>query len=291
VPDLTGRKGPAGQRFSGGVFALSFCDIDRAYGLMYCLNVSALFALRFFHLVFNNWRLWSICIRCYFRLRIRSPALSPTRSLALSPALSRARCPTSASGRHRLVRLVLIFRCGPLRLPTPSRPSDTTGSTLTLPIVLSPVPGSNISALESSAVSALCYGAWAPETSVASTLDSIVWTLEAPIASTWHSGASATSTGPRPTLHHHIPMSKALAAWSHTSTLETLAESTRLSALKIPVKSAGASILPPLGVLIRTLAIRAIWASWSLEILAESTPASALSGLDVLARPLTPWAI
>jgi hypothetical protein len=46
-----------------------------------------------------------------------------------------------------------------------------------------------------------------------------------------------------------------------------------------------------LNVLIWTLTRRAIWASWSLEILAESTPASALSGLDILVRPLTPWAI
>ena len=61
VPRSAGQKGPAEQRFVGGVFVLSVCYIGKAGGLLYCLRVSALFVPRF------------------FRLRIRPPALSPAR--------------------------------------------------------------------------------------------------------------------------------------------------------------------------------------------------------------------
>lgn len=178
MPDLAGQKSPAGQRFAGGVFALSFCDIGEALGLLYCLIVSALFALRFFCLVFNNWRLWSVSIRCYFRLRIRYPALSPTRSPALSPALPGARCPTSASGRYGRIP---IFWCKSARLHTRTWSAYTSWTTLSLPIIHSPVLRGNISALKTSATPA------------------------------HHCGASAASAGCRSTLNCHVPASIAPA--------------------------------------------------------------------------------
>jgi hypothetical protein len=54
VPSLNGQESPAEQQFVGGVSALSFCYIGKVAGLLYCLSFSALFALRFFWLVFNN---------------------------------------------------------------------------------------------------------------------------------------------------------------------------------------------------------------------------------------------
>jgi len=261
VPPLDGQKSPAEQWFVGGVFALSVCCIGKAAGLLRCLRASALFILRFFCLVFDNWCGRGIGVRCFLRLRILFPTLSPTwspaRGPALSPTCSCARGPTSTSGRHRLVRLVCIFRCKPARLHTLARSDYTSGSRLSLPVIHAPALGSDISALEASAASALHR--WAStlncgvsvlETSAASTLHCHASALETSTTSTYHPGASAASAGHWPTQHHHVPASIALAVWAHASALEALAESARASALPAP------------DVLIRALAERAIWARY-----------------------------
>jgi hypothetical protein len=242
VPPLDGQKSPAEQRFVGGVFALSACYIGNAAGLLCCLRDSALFALWFIRLVFNNRWLWSIGIRCFLWLRIRPPALSPTLSLALSPTLPRARCPASASGRHGLVRLVRICRCKPLRLHTRARSVYTAGARLFLPVIHAPALGSHISA--------------------ASTLHCHASALETSSASAQHRGASTASAGHRPTLHHHVPASKTLAKSTHASALEALAKSTHAWALEALAESTRARALPALDVLIRTLGERAKWARY-----------------------------
>jgi hypothetical protein len=248
VPPLIGQKSPAEQRFVGGVFALSACYIGNAAGLLCCLRDSALFALWFIRLVFNNRWLWSIGIRCFLWLRIRPPALSPTRSPALSPTLPRAWCPATASGRHGLVRLVRIFRCKPLRLPSGTWSACTLGTGLPGLTIHAPVLRSEISALKTSAASTLCSRTGAPE-------------------------ASAASAGHRSTLHHHVPASIILAAWTQTSTDKILAGSTGASALSTP------------DVLVRPLAERAVW-TWRPIILTGSTRPSALPALEVLVRTL-----
>ena len=223
VPPLIGQKSPAEQRFVGGVFALSACYIGKAAGLLCCLRVSALFALWLIWLAFNNRWLWSVGIRCFFRLQIRfpvrSPVLSPARGPALSPTWSCARGPTSTSEWHRLVRLVLIFRCKLLRLDTRVLSIYTAGARLSLPVIHAPALGSHISTSEASALHSVA--------SAASALHCCTWALEASTTSTHHPGASTTSAGHRPTLYHHVPASKALAAWAHASAYEALAESTR----------------------------------------------------------------
>lgn len=271
---------PAEQQFLGGMFVLTVLYIGKIVHQLYCIRFSTLFTLWLFRLIFDNRRLCGIGIRSFFRLRfqvpVRSPVLSGVWPPALSGSWSVARCPTSASGRNGLIYLVLIFR-DELSLPhSRALSNSTSGAGSSLPVIHVPALGERISASETSSASARHSGTCVLETSATSTLNS---------------RTSSASAGTRSALHHHALTSEALAAWSLTSTLETLAVSPRPSALKIPVKSAGASTLTPLDVLIRTLAIRAIWASWSLEIPAESTSASALSGLDVLVRALTPWAI
>jgi len=190
----------------------------KVVGLSNFLRISALFTLRLFWLVFNNRWFWSIGIRSFFRLwfqiPIRRPVLSPARPPSLSSgSWSIARCPTSTSEWCGLIYLVLIFRYE-LSLPYPRAFSDSTsGAGSSLSVIHSPILGGCISAVET----------------------------------------STTSADNRATLHHYVPASKSLTAWSLTSSLETLAESTWPSALKIPFKSAGASILSPLNVLIRAL--------------------------------------
>ena len=186
VPRLAGQKGPAEQRFVGGVFALSVCYIGNAAGLLRCLRVSALFVLLF------------------FRLRIRPPALSPT----LSPARPRAWSPISTSGGHRLVRLVWIYRCNPAllhvrvrpacisrckpsRLHARARPACISRSGLPLPVIHAPSLGSEISGSEASAASTRHPGASALEASDASALYCGTSALEASTASTLHYWASA----------------------------------------------------------------------------------------------------
>jgi hypothetical protein len=265
VPPLAGQKSPAEQLFVGGVFALSACYIGNVAGLLHCLRVSALFALRFFCLVFYNRFGGSICVRCFLRLGIRppvrSPVLTPARGPALSPTWSRAWSPTSASGRHRLVRLIRIFRCKPLRLHTRAWSAYTAGAGLSLPAIhalwcyvsaleasAASILHSRASVLEVSAASALNCWASALETSSASALHCHASALETSTTSTHHRGASTASAGHRSTLHHHVPASKTLAAWAHASALEALTESVWA--------------LPTLDVLIRTLAERAIWARY-----------------------------
>jgi len=246
VPFLIGLSNPAEQLFLGGIFFLSFCYTGKVAGQLYCLSVSALFALRFFCLVFNDRRLWSIGIRCFFRLRIQSPALSPTRSPVLSPALPRAWSPTSASGRHRLVHLVRICRRKPLGLHSTALSANTSGAKLSPPAIYSPILGGDISTLETSS------------------------------ASSQHCGASTTSAGHRSTLHYYVPASKTLAAWAQASTHEALTDSAGSSTLPILAEraiwsswsldalaeSARAWPLTALDILIRALTERTIWA-WS----------------------------
>jgi hypothetical protein len=169
VPLSIGQKSPAEQRFVGGVFALSVFYIGKAAGLLHCLRVSALFTLRLFWLIFNNRWLWSVGIRSFLWLQVRFPVrslvLSPALCPALSPTLPRSWSPTSTSGRHRLVRLVIIFRCKLLRLHTLALSAHTSGSRLSLPVIHSPALRSYISALEASDASALDCCAWALETS------------------------------------------------------------------------------------------------------------------------------
>jgi hypothetical protein len=250
VPPLKRLNNPAEQWFLGGIFALSVCHIGNAAELLYCLSVSALFALRFFCLVFNNRWLWSIGIRCIFRLQTRSPTwphpLSSALSHALPPTSSRAWRPTPASGRHRLV---CISRCEPLRLHIRARPAHTSWAKLSPPAIDSPALWGDISTLE---------------TSAASTLDCCAWALE----------SSATSA------------LEALAESAWTSASPALDVLIRALAVSTP-----ASALTALNVLIWTLAERAIWALWSPVSPAESTRASTLSGLDILIRALAPRAI
>ena len=276
---LESQKSPAEQLFVGGVFVLSACYVGKAADLLHCLIISALFALRFFRLVFYNRFGGSISVWCFLRLRIRppvrSPVLSPARGPALSSAWSRVWSPTSASARHWLVRLVRIFRCKPLWLYTRARSAYTSGSGLSLPAIHA--LRSHISALEASAASALHRWASALEVSAASTLHCGVSILEASSTSTLHchasaretstasalhSGPSAASAGHWSTLHHHVPASKSLAIWAHASALETLAKSAHAWALETLAESARASALPGLDVLIRTLPERAIWARY-----------------------------
>ena len=256
VPPLDGQKSPAEQRFVGGVFALSACYIGNAAGLLCCLRDSALFALWFIRLVFNNRWLWSIGIRCFLWLRIQSPTGSP----ALSPALLPAWCPAPASGRHLLVRLVRIFRCKPLRLHTRARSVYTAGARLFLPVIHAPALGSHISA-----ASALHCWASALEASAASALHCHASALETSSVSAQHRGASTASAGHRPTLHHHVPASKTLSKSTHASALEALSKSAHASTLEALTESTHA---------------------WALEALAESTRARALPALDVLIRTL-----
>ena len=239
VLSLAGQKSPAEQWFVGGVFALSACYVGKAADLLHCLRVSALFVL------------W------FFRLRTWPPTLSPTWSRSWSP--------TFTSTWHWLAGLIRIFRCKPALLHTSIRSAHTFGPRLSLPVIHAPALGSDISALEASAASALHCCASALKASSASTLhcgasaleDSAAFTLhcwtsalETSSASTLHCGASTASAGHRSTLHHHVPASKSLAAWAHASALEALTESAQTSTLPAP------------DVLIRTLAERAIWARY-----------------------------
>jgi len=197
APSLTGQKSPAEQRFVGGVFALSVYYIGNAAGLLHCLRVSALFALRFF---------------C---LRTSPPALSPAWS------------PISASGRCRLVRSVRIFRCNPAWLHTRARSTYTSG--LSLPVIHAPALGSDIPALEASVASALHCGASAASTlhyrasalvaSAASTLHCHAFAPEASAASTLHCHASALEASAASTLHYHA---SALAKSALASSLPAL---------------------------------------------------------------------
>lgn len=208
----------------------------KVVGLSNFLRISALFTLRLFWLVFNNRWFWSIGIRSFFRLwfqiPIRRPVLSPARPPSLSSgSWSIARCPTSTSEWCGLIYLVLIFRYE-LSLPhLRALSGSTSGAGSSLSVIHSPILGGCISAVETSTTSARHSRTCVLETST----------------------ASSTSADNRATLHYYVPASKSLTAWSLTSSLETLAESTWPSALKIPFKSAGASILSPLNVLIRAL--------------------------------------
>jgi len=169
---------PAERLYLGGIVALLVCYIGKIVGLSIFLRVSASFALWFFRLIFDNWWFWSIGIRCYFRLRILPPALSPTRSTALSPALSCSRCPTSASGQYRRIP---IFWCKPSR-PHTRTLSIEIGARSPLPVVHAPALGGHISALETSAAPA------------------------------HHCGTSKTSAGCRSALPCQVPASESLTA-------------------------------------------------------------------------------
>jgi len=217
VPPLAGQKSPAEQWFVGGVLALSACNIGYAGGLLHCLRVSALFALRFF---------W---------LRISPPAWS----LAWSP--------TSASLRRRLGRFVRIVRRKAAILNTRARSAHISWARLSLPVIHAPALGSDIPALEASALHCLAFA------SEASTLHRL-----ASAASTLHRHASAASA-----LHRHASALEASAASTlhcHTSALEALAESALTSTLDALTESAWASSLPAPEVLVRALTERAIWA-------------------------------
>ena len=267
-----GQKSPAEQWFAGGVFAQLLCYIGKAAGLSYCLFASALFVRRF------------------FRLRIRPPTLSPAWS------------PISASGRRRLVRSVRIFRRKPARLHALARPAYTSGSKLSSPAIHSPVLRSIgvrcffrlliLFPVRSPALSpawsptstsgrhgparisrckpallhvrarpAYTFGAkLSPPATHSATLGCCAFVLEASAASTLHSRAS--------TLHSRASVLAASAAstlHSRASALETSAASTlhdRASALE----ASTTSVLPAPNVLSRSLTIRAILTSGSLEI-------------------------
>jgi hypothetical protein len=254
VPISIGQKSPAEQWFVGGVFALSVFYIGKVAGLLHCLRVSALFALRLFWFIFNSRWLWSVGIRCFLWLQVRFPVrslvLSPALCPALSPTWSRSWSPTSTSWLHRLVRLVIIFRCKLLLLHTRTLSAYTSGSRLSLHAIHSPALRRYISALEASAASAPDSGAWALETSALETL--------------------AESSRPSA-----LPALDVL--------IRTLAESSRPSAL------------PALDVLIRTLAVSTQPSASPapdvlIRTLAVSTRPSTLPAL-VLIRALTIWTI
>ena len=259
VPPLAGQKSPAEQLFVGGVFALSACYIGNVAGLLHCLRVSALFALRFFCLVFYNRFGRSICVRCFFRLQVWSPAWPH----ALSPTWSRPWSPTSTSMWHWLVGLIHISGCKPSWLHVGFGSAHTFGAKLSLPSTHSAALGryasafstlhSRASVLEASTASTLHCRASVLEASTFSTLHSRASVLEASTASTLHRWASALETSTASTLHSLASVLEASAA----STLHS-----RASALE----ASTASALPAPNVLIRTLAERAVWTSWSPEI-------------------------
>ena len=182
VPPLAGQKSPAEQLFVGGVFALSACYIGKAAGLLHCLRVSALFALRFFCLVY---------VRCFLMLRTWSPTWPP----ALSPAWPRSWSPAFTSGRHGLVYLAHIFRCESALLHARAWSAHTFGAKL-------PPPSTHSAALGryASAFSTLHSRASVLETSAASTLHSRASALETSAASTLHSRASILEASSAPAL-------------------------------------------------------------------------------------------
>ena len=235
VPPLTGQKSPAEQRFVGGVFALSACYIGKVAGLLHCLRASALFALRFFRLVFDNWFGGSIGVRRFLRLQIRYPASSPTCPCAWSP--------TSASARYRLVRLVRIFRCEPLWLHARALPAYTSGARLSPSAIHTATLGRYVSVLEASATSTLPALAESIRASVLPALAEFTRTSALPTL------VETTGTSALPTLDVLI---RTLANW-------TIWSSWSLEAL---VKSPSASALPSPNVLVRPLAVRAIWARY-----------------------------
>ena len=237
VPASAGQKSPAEQRFVGGIFALSACYIGNSAGLLHCLRVSALFVLRLFWLVFYNRFGRSIGVRCFFRLRIQSPALSPT--------LPRARCPASASGRHLLVHPVRISRCKPLLLHSGALSAYTSWTGLSLPVIHSPALRRYISALEASVLNCVV---WALKASAASTLDCCAWALE---TSALEALAESTRPSASPALDVLI---RALAVFTRPSASPTLDV-----LIRTLVVSTRPSASPAL-VLIRTLGKRAIWA-------------------------------
>ena len=245
-------------------FALLFCHIGNAAGLLYCLTASALFCLRFlrlFCLVFDRrlCRLCSrgICVRCFLRLQTQVPVRSPVSSPTWPPSP----CPASSSGRGGLISLARISQCSSLGLCIRILYARTSGAKLSPSAVHAPALRSHISALGTFAGSAL------------------------------KCGASAASACHRSALCHHVPASKTPGARSRTSTLVALAEST------------GAFTLTALDILVRTLTKRTIWSSWTLETLTVSTgtstlpvPAvttwtSSLPTLEVLIRTLAERAI
>jgi len=268
VPASAGQKSPAEQRFVGGVFALSACYIGNSAGLLHCLRVSALFVLRLFWLVFYNRFGRSIGVRCFFRLRIQSPALSPT--------LPRARCPASASGRHLLVHPVRISRCKPLLLHSGALSAYTSWTGLSLPVIHSPALRRYISALEASVLNCVV---WALKASAASTLDCCAWALE---TSALEALAESTRPSASPALDVLI---RALAVFTRPSASPTLDV-----LIRTLVVSTRPSASPALDVLIRTLAIWTIGASWSPDALVVSTRPSASPAL-VLIRTLGKRAI
>ncbi len=247
APPLAGQKSPAEQRFVGGVFALSVYYIGKAAELLHCLRVSALFALRFFCLVFGNWFGRNIGVRCFFRLR----TWPPTRPPALSPTRTRSWSPTSTSVWHWPVGLPRIFRRETTLLHTRTRSAHAFGAKLSSPSIHSPALGCCAFTLEASAASALHCSASTLKASTASTLHCHTSALEISVAFTLHCGASALVASA-------LEASTASAPHCH------------------------ASALPAPDVLIRTLAERAIWASWppepvrpyGFEVCAHSWPAS-----------------
>ena len=249
VPTLIDQKSPAEQWFLGGGFALSVSDIGKLAGLLYCLRVSALFVLRFFYLVFDNWFGRSIGVRCFLRLRTWSPTWPP----ALSRTWSRSWSPTFTSAWHWLAGLAPIFRCEPALLHTRARSAHTSGTKLSLPSIHSPALGCYASALAASATPALHCHASAWEASAASTLHCHASALEASTASTLHCRASALETSAASTLH------------SRASALETSAVSTLHSHTSALATSTASALAAP-DVLNRTLAVRTVWASGSPEI-------------------------
>jgi hypothetical protein len=102
----------------------------------------------------------SIGIRCFFRLRIRPPTLSPIRCPALSPTHPRSWGPGSASGQHWPV---CISRRKSPRLHTRALSIDTSGSKLSSSARYSPALGCCASALVASAASTLhCHASTLP---------------------------------------------------------------------------------------------------------------------------------
>jgi hypothetical protein len=200
---VIGQKSPAERLFVGGVFALLFCYIGNAAGLLYCLLFSALFILRF----------WSIGVRHYFWSATRSHTLSSARAHTLPPALSHTRIPTFTFRLHWTTGLPPILRCKPLWLHTSARSAHAFGAKLSSSTVHSAALRSWASALETSASSTLhCH------------------------ASALHSWASALEASATPTLHCHASALEA-SATSALHSLTSALETSTLSATNVLVRS------------------------------------------------------